>query len=163
MDLELVSEYPVTARKLFDLLCTPAFQEALALRFGALEVTAREVAKEGSLLRMKIDQVDPGRDMRGRVDQRKQERFVVECEWDLDRLESRWKRTYPDHGQKVQIEGRLSAEVLGREACRLVESFSVNIKIPLVGKSIEKKICETLQEIQPRRVDFIMKRLGVSE
>ena len=163
MDFTLVSEYPVTARKLFDLLCKPAFQEALALRFGALHVTAEEVSKEGSLLRMKIDQMDPGRDMLGRVCEGKRERFLAEYEWDLDRLESRWKRTYPDHGKKVQIEGRLSAEVMGREACRLTESFSVNIKTPLVGKSIEKKICETLQEIQPRRVDFTMKRLGISE
>ena len=160
MEFTLVSEYPVTARKLFGLLCTPAFQEALALRFGALEVTAEQVTKDGSLLRMRIDQVDTGQDLMGRTDESKRERFVTEYEWDLDR---HWKRTYPDHGSKVQIEGRLSAEVLGREACRLVESFSVNIKFSLVGKSIEKKISETLQEIQPRRVDFIMKQLGISE
>ena len=128
MDFELVSEYPVTARKLFDLLRTPAFQEALALRFGALEVTVGEVVRNRDILRMKVDQVDPGQVRDG-----KRERFVAEFEWDLDRLESRWKRIYPDYGKKVQIEGRLSAEILGREACRLVESFSVTIKTPLSG------------------------------
>lgn len=163
MEFELVSEYPVTARKLFDLLRAPAFQEALALRFGALEVSAGEAFGEGDLLRMKMEQVDPGRDMRGRVDRGKRERFVVEFEWDLDRMESAWRRFYPQHGSKMRIEGRLAVEVLGREACRLVERFTVDIRTPLVGKAVEKKIIETMQEIQPRRVDFIMKRLGISE
>ena len=158
MDFELVSEYPVTARKLFSLLRTPAFQEALALRFGALEVTVGEVVRNRDILRMRIDQVDPGR-----VHDGKRERFVAEYEWNLDRLENRWKRVYPDYGKKVEIEGRLSAMILGKEACRLVESFSVTIKTPLVGKCAEKNIYENLQEIQPQRVDFIMKRLGITE
>jgi hypothetical protein len=163
MDFELVSEYPVTARTLFDLLRSPAFQEALAFHFGAHSVSAWDEGRKGDVLYMRIEQEDPGRDLMGRLSKSKTESSVVIHEWNLATLESHWTQHLLNHGRKVHIEGHLRVEPKGEEACRLVERGIIEINVPLLGRTLEKRIQSKIFEIQPRRVDFIMRRLGLSE
>ena len=162
-EFKLVSEYPVRARLLFDLVRKPAFQEAMALRFGALEVTASEFARKGDILQMKIERTDPVRDFVGRLTSGKTERSVIIHDWNLDRLESHWTRHFLDRGRTVSAEGSVRVDVLGREACRLVEDGIITIKIPLLGRMLEQRVIDKLTEMQPMRVDFIMKQLGCKE
>ncbi len=159
---ELVSEYSTTALKLFNLLRTPAFQEALAFRFGALEVKAVEIEKKSSLTRMKIERLDPGWSVMGGLVKGKPVRAVVIHDWNTATMQNEWNRYFLDQGKKMTIEGKITVEPMGAEACRMIESGLIEIKTPLLGKGLEKKLYSKLQEVQPRRVDFIMQRLGLS-
>lgn len=163
MEFKLQSEYPVPARRLFDMVRAPAFQEAMAFRFGALEVSVTEVEQRGSRIQMKIERTDPGRDLTGRISSSKTERSVVIHDWDLDRMESIWSRHLLDRGKMVALDGNVCIEVLGREASRLVETGTIAIKIPLIGRKLEQKVIDQLEEAHPRRVDFIMQQLGCEE
>jgi len=162
-EFQLVSEYPVRARRLFDTVRKPAFQEALALRFGALEVNAFIVATHDDQVHMRIERVDPRRDLAGGLSAEKTERSIIEHRWDLDRMESRWTRELPDRGRLVSAEGSVRIEVLGRRACRMLEEGTVHIRIPLIGKKLEQRVVDELTEVQPSKVDFIMRQLGCSE
>ncbi|MBN2497490.1 MAG: DUF2505 family protein [Deltaproteobacteria bacterium] len=160
-EFELVSEFPVPARRLFDLVRTPAFQEAMAFRFGASEVSVTEMEHKGDKVQMRIERADPKLDLTGKPSAGKLERSVILHDWDLPRMSSRWSRHYLDRGQMVTVEGTIRIEPKGDEACRLVEKGIVDIKIPLLGRSLEKRVIAKLEEHQPERVDFIMRNLGV--
>jgi len=161
LEYELISEYPVPARRLFELLCSPAFQEAMALRFGATEASAEETERCGDLLRMRIELREPGLDRVGRPGRGKPEGCVILHDWDLSALESHWSRHLLRHGKNLVLEGGLRVEPMGEEACRLVEHGLVESHVPLLGRSVERHIHDHIQQTQPHRVDFIMRRLGL--
>ncbi len=160
-EFQLVSEFPVRARTLFDTIRKPAFQEALALRFGALEVNAAVLSTRDEVVHMRIERVDPKRELSGAPSRTKTEVSIIEHHWDLDRMESRWTRELPERGRLVSAEGSVRIEVLGREACRMLEDGTIRIRIPLLGKKLEQRVSEHLSEEQPSKVDFIMRQLGV--
>lgn len=160
-EFEFSSEFPVTPAKLFALLGSPAFQEALALRFGALEASAEEVGRNGDVVKMKIELLDRGFGLMGAVLKGKPLRAAVLYDWDFSDLTGCWNRYFIDHGRNIQIEGRLRVEPMGDEACRMSESGRLEVKLPLVGRGIEKKLALKLEQVHPRRVDFILRRLGI--
>lgn len=162
-DFELISEYHVPAKRLFDLVSAPAFQEAIAFRFGAFEASVTALEKKGDMIHMKIERADPGRDFAGGLVRGKEERSIIIHDWNRKSLTSRWSRHYLNRGQLVTVEGTVCVEAKGEEACRLVERGIVDIKVPLLGRKLERKIIEALKEMQPKRVDFIMSQLGLHE
>ena len=160
-EFQLISDYPVRARTLFDLVRKPAFQEAMALRFGALEVHAEVLSTSAERAHMRIERTEPKRDMSGKPHATKTERSIIEHHWNLDRMESRWTRELPDRGKLVSVAGTVRIEVLGREACKMVEDGVIKIRIPTLGKKLEQRVVDELKEMHPARVEFIKKQLGV--
>ena len=161
-EFEFSSEFPVTPAKLFALLGSPAFQEAMALRFGALEASAEEIGRRGDVVKMKIDLLDRGFGLMGAVIAGKPLRAAIVYDWDFGDFSGCWNRYFIDHGRNIQIEGRLRVEPMGDEACRMTESGRLEVKLPLVGRGMEKKLAARLVQVHPRRVDFIMRRLGIT-
>ena len=162
-NFRLVSEYPVGARRLFDMVRKPAFQEAMALRFGAIEANATIVERSGNIEQMRIERSDPRRDLLGAFMPSRTESSVVLHDWNLDRLESRWSRHLLDRGKTVSVDGTVQVEVMGKDACRLVEAGQVTIRIPIIGRKLENKVIAELKKMLPARVDFIMRQLGCHE
>jgi len=160
-EFEFTSEYAVQAESLFGLLRKPAFQEALALSFGALEVTAGDPEEKGGVLKMKIERLDPGWNVIGAGLKGKPRRAVIIHDWHLAEMHSEWSQYYLDQGKNVFIEGETRVEPKGEEACRMIESGSFEFRLPVVGRNTEKKLRARLDEVHPRRVDFIMQRLGL--
>ncbi|HUU02464.1 MAG TPA: DUF2505 family protein [Myxococcota bacterium] len=160
-EFEFISEFPVPPVKLFILLMTPAFQEAMALRFGALEVSANEIGRTAEVVKMKIELLDSGWGLMGAVIKGKPLRATMLYDWNMSDMTGNWNRYFIDHGRNVEIEGLIRVEAMGDEACRMTESGRVEIKLPLVGKGIEKKLAKKLEDIQPKRVDFILNRLEI--
>jgi len=72
-----------------------------------------------------------------------------------------WNRYFIDHGRNVEIDGLIRVDAMGDEACRMTESGRLEIKLPLIGRGIEKKLAAKLEDVQPKRIDFILKRLGI--
>jgi hypothetical protein len=160
-EFEFSSEFPVPPAKLFTLLKTPAFQEAMALRFGALEASANEIGRPAGVVKMKVELLDSGWGLMGAVIKGKPLRATVLYDWSINDMTGVWNRYFIDHGRNVEIEGLIRVEAMGDEACRMTESGRVEIKLPLVGKGIEKKLAARLEDVQPKRVDFILNRLGI--
>jgi len=157
----LESEFPVPARRLFELLRSPACQEALALTRGATEVTAELLSRKGPLQPLKLELGIPGWDLLGRA--RAGERVVEHQDWDTDGLACRWVRHFLDRGQAVSWQGEVELHVLGPEACRLVETGRLEIRLPLVGRRVERALCQELEARQGRVVALLMRQLGVQE
>ncbi len=158
--LQLLSEYPVRARRLFDLIRKPAFQEALALRSGAIEVHAQELKRSGDYMKIIIERTDPRLDKHGHPKEGKTSISQVIQRWDLDRMDHRWEMKSQEGLGRLEAEGTVRIDVMGRDACRMSEEIFVTVKIPLFGKRIEQQIIERISEEHPTRVDFIMAQLG---
>ncbi|HOX43319.1 MAG TPA: hypothetical protein PK668_06965 [Myxococcota bacterium] len=157
----LESEYPVPARRLFDLLRSPACQEALALVRGAQEVSAQALEQRGAVRPLELELSLPGWDVLGRP--RGAERVVEHQDWDADGLAGRWVRHFRERGQAVVWEGEWQLHVLGPEACRLVEVGQIEIRTPLVGRKVERAALAELQARHPRVVDLLLRQLGALE
>ncbi len=160
-EFEFSSEFPVPPVKLFSLLRTPAFQEAMALRFGALEASANEIGRTADVVKMKIELLDPGWGLMGAVINGKPLRATVLYDWNMSDMTGNWNRYFIDHGRNVEIDGLIRVDAMGDEACRMTESGRLEIKLPLIGRGIEKKLAAKLEDVQPKRIDFILKRLGI--
>jgi hypothetical protein len=154
----LESEYPVRARRLFDLLRSPACQEAVALVRGAQEVSSQTLERKGAILPLKLELSLPSWDLLGRA--RGLEPVVEHQDWDADALACRWERHFLERGQAVAWEGEWQLHVLGPEACRLVEDGRIDIRVPLVGHKVERAALEDLQARHPRVVDLLLRQLG---
>jgi hypothetical protein len=162
-ELQLKSEYPVRARQVFDLLRKPAFQEALALRCGALEVQARIVHRQGDLRQIRIERSDPLGELAILPGIAKEVRSVVLQDWDLDRMECRWSRHLLDNGKNTTLEGNLRLEVLGRDTCRLLETTSITVKVPLFGRKLEQRWIERHKTDHAAQVGLMRQQLGTPE
>ena len=75
-------------------------------------------------------------------------------------MESRWTREFLDRGRMVSAEGTVHIEVLGKETCRRVEEGEISIRIPLLGRKLERKVIAHLEETHPEKTAFIKRQLG---
>ncbi len=152
----LVSEYPVRARRLFDLIRKPAFQEAQALALGTVEVQASIASRNGHLVRMRIERAD-----RLRPHSDKTIRSVVHYDWDVDRMEGRWSQHHLDRQRQTEAEGLLRVEVRGRDACQLIDEGHIQVRVPLLGRKLEQRALARLESLLPRQREFIGRQLGL--
>lgn len=152
----LVSEYPVRARRLFDLIRKPAFQEAQALALGAVEVQASIVSRNGHLVRMQIERAD-----RLRPDTDKTVRAVIHYDWDVDRMEGHWTQHHLDRQRRIEAEGLLRVEVRGRGACQLIDEGHIQARVPLLGRKLEQRALARLEASLPRQRELIERQLGL--
>ncbi len=153
------SEFQSSATKLFELISTPAFHEALAFRFGALEVSATETDHSDRRVKLQIEQLDSERGIVGQAMGGKQIRMVLLYDFLPPALKGTWSCHLLDHGQHVTFEGRLAVESLTSSSCRLIENGRIEFKIPLFGKNIEKKLLARQTEFLDQRSVFIRRSL----
>jgi hypothetical protein len=159
--VELISEYPVPARRVFELIRSPAFQEAVALRGGAQEVVASEVRRREDLLQVRIEESRRPAEEAACSPREPAGRSVTLHDFDCSGLSSRWTRHQMDQGQAASIEGELVVEPRGEEACRVVERAQVEIKHPVLGRALERRLVSELQALFTARADLLVQQLGI--
>lgn len=135
-----------TSTHTFELDCSP--DKAVEILSGEAFEVAQQSAQEGTksceykLISSNDEQIvyellaiEYAKGVKG-VDKSKTESSVTHVTWDLTARKSSW--TYEGaQGKRVKVWGGTRVVPRG-EGCRVTTEFSVDIKIPLIGRQIEK-------------------------
>ena len=81
-------------------------------------------------------------------------RATLEAIWDLPSRTCTWSRADHTFGDRVKATGRTEVVADGDRACKVVESGSIDIKVPVIGKKIGKKVVAAMQEMAPKKARF---------
>ena len=68
------------------------------------------------------------------------------------------------HGQEKRSDSRGSVEIveLGSERCKLITEGHIDIRIPLLGRTIEKKVVKAIEAERQNERAFYLAELGVA-
>ncbi len=106
-----------------------------AVHLGQLRATPVEVERSGDKLHLRIDQVGPNRIPGGRP---KEVPSELHYEWDLADFSCRWWRVSP-HERGVDARGGHALFPTADGGTRYRMEWSLNIKVPMLGRMLEKK------------------------
>lgn len=138
--------YDVPSETLLKAVTAPEYQVAREKSHGALEAVVKEITRTDARLVYEVRVTNYARGMTG-IDRSKTEDSVATYTWDLKAMRGDW--TYSTvHGERVKIWGCLMIKPKGAGA-ELSSEFNVKVKIPLMGKRIEKMIAKGVNEGQP--------------
>ncbi|MCB9706796.1 MAG: DUF2505 family protein [Myxococcales bacterium] len=132
--------FPVPVDALFEAHCDPAFQEAKALALGATTAKARRRDEGGSVV-VEIDSSQPARWGGGEANA-----GTMTYRLDPAGLRGTWKRTQKGYEDRSRAEGTIVFRALGDGQSEVEVQGEIEIKIPLMGKMIEKKIVAAIDE-----------------
>ncbi len=108
---------------------------AEAVHLGQLRAATVELERAGDKLHLKVDQVGPNRIPGARP---KEVPSELHYEWDLSKPACRWWRVSP-HEKGVDARGGHSLFPTAGGGTRYRMEWSLNIKVPVVGRMLEKK------------------------
>lgn len=130
-----------------------AEQEALSKRFGASAVQCKRVEDTERSVRIELTSEDPARKGGGT------HRSTLHMAWDPTSHVCRWRREDHTHGDRVRTGGtmRLIDQLDG--SCSVEEEGEIEIKLPILGKKIARKIAAALQKRQPEKCRWWEARL----
>ena len=148
---------PAPVDALYAAFTDPAFLEARARALGALRAAASR-RDEGAVLVLVLDTEDPPNPG--------QDKNVGTMTWRLDPATRRgtWQRVQHGFEKRSRAEGTIAMVAAGDGAAELVTAGEIEIKIPLMGKMIERKIVEAIDKQRGREeqvtADLLRQRLG---
>ena len=133
-----------TAEKLFAIITTEEFENAKNIKAnGSLESVVGNVVKSDTSLEYISTTTDYERGITG-VNKKKTEKSKYTYKWDLKAMSATWTMEHP-MGKKVNITGTVKVLPKGDKS-ELQNTLNVEIKIPLVGKKVEKMIVKEIDE-----------------
>ena len=133
-----------------DQMRNPALIEASEKSRGALEVNVRELFSDDARHEYAIDVTNYARGIKGE-NRSKQERSTTTVKWDLRSNTRRWswKGEHP-----IELTGEDIVSGSGDNAT-LRMSAQINVKIPVVGRVVAKKLKDGFQENWPNYVKLV--------
>lgn len=134
---EKTFRFEVSPDKLLEVLIDEEYQVARQKSQGALEVNVKEVSRTDDRFVFEVHAKEYVRGVTG-VDKSKTEINVTTYDWDLKAKRGSWKHS-TSHGDRVKVWGNVQIQPDG-ENSKLVNDFNVEIKIPLMGGQVEKKV-----------------------
>jgi hypothetical protein len=110
--------------------------------------SVREVSREGTRLVQELVSQDYARTKTGGLDQSRIEPSVTRYVWDLEsrRCVWHWSGQQPD---RVRLSGTIDIRPLGT-ASELCARFEMEVKIPIVGRMIERIMAAEIEGDLPR-------------
>lgn len=138
--------YAVPANVLFDIVTDPEFLAARHERQGAVEARVKELARQETRLIQEVETDEYARTIKGE-DKRRIEIAFTRYEWDLRDRRGAWEYS-GSRGKRLRIAGRI-AVAPEAEASRLVSDFEVEVRAPLIGRLIEKRILAEIEASLP--------------
>jgi len=81
-------------------------------------------------------------------------------EWDIKKRFCTWKRTADGVGGKSKVSGTTEIIADGDNACTFIDVINVEIKMPVIGKKIEKGVLKHIDDGRKEKMDFLTKNLG---
>ncbi len=106
-----------------------------AVHQGQLSSTPVEVERSESSLHLRLDQIGPNRIPGARLKEIPNE---LHYQWDLDQPGCRWWRVSP-HEKGLDIKGRHQLFATPQGGTRYRMEWELNVKVPVVGRVLEKK------------------------
>lgn len=142
------------ADAVLQLMITPAEQEAISAEYGA--TTSRCTRTDISDRRVKIEmyEEEPNRKQGGVL------RSTIHMEFDLVARTCAWHREDHEYGKIVRTEGKMTLVPRGDGACTMREQGEIDIKIPILGKKMAKKIAAALERKHPSKCRWWTARAG---
>ena len=128
----------ISAALLFDAMTDPEMQQRHALAFKATKAKAtRREEKQALLLELELEV--PARSGGG-ID-----RSTVSFTWDPAQYTATFSRRDHQHGDRVKVTGEIRIEATADHACVVHERCDVDIAIPLIGKTMARKIAAAME------------------
>jgi len=150
---EKTTVFDLTADKLLETLTNPEFQAAQRMNDSAVvDARYQEVARKGDHLIFEVRATEYERGLTG-LNKKKTLESVTRNDWDLQQKTSTWVYSSPATG-KVSIDGYSRIEPEGDKS-KLVAGFTIDVRIPLVGKKVEQAISSGMIEGRAKYDDTI--------
>lgn len=127
-------------------IITPEFQQANFLGQGNKSAELREISRDGDKLVLEATVEEYKKGVKG-IDKTRTETSWTTYKWDLGRRFCEW--TYRSPHKKVRSWGTIRVDPDG-ENTRLSEDFNIEIKIPIVGRGIEKIVISETEKYWPK-------------
>lgn len=84
----------------------------------------------------------------------------IDFTWDLKTRKCPWVRTAEGMGAKSNVSGYSEIIPDGDDACYFVDVINIEVKIPVIGKKMEKMVVKHMQSERTKKMDFLIKNLG---
>lgn len=153
-EIDLLFEQPVD--ELLRLFSHPRFLEEEALMQGQTRAACVVVERTARCLVLRVDQAGPNRIPGGRP---KEVPSSLHYTWDLEQPSCRWHRDSP-HERGVRAAGAHSLHATPAGGTRYHMAWELEIKLPLVGKVLERQAEPAILEGARRREAFAKRWLA---
>jgi len=143
-----------TAEALMRKMMECAEQESLSRRFGATAVQCTQVEDSAQAVRIDLYAEEPARKGGGT------HRSTLHMAWDPTSHVCRWWRQDHTHGDRVRTEGTMRLVDRAAGICAVEEEGEIEIKLPILGKKIARKLAAALERRQPEKCRWWSERLS---
>lgn len=140
---ENVMRVDVEPDVLVEILNSEEYHVARERSKGALEVRFESRDRSEDRHIFEVHTVVHAKGLTG-VDRSKTENQKLRYVWDLMARKGSWTFTSA-HGERVKVWGNVQVEQDG-QGSRLVNDFNIDVRIPLVGGQIEKKVMSEVEK-----------------
>ena len=131
-----------------------AEQEALSRQFGAAMVQCKRLEETERSVCIELYAEEPARKGAGT------HRSTIHMAWDPATHVCRWRREDHTHGDRVRTEGIMRLVDQPGGCCAVDEEGEIEIKLPILGNKIAKKVAAALQKRQPEKCRWWESRLS---
>lgn len=142
--------FDVPARALFELYGETRFQEEKALAMGALSARATRSELPSGTVQMVLEMTRPRHGGGGG-----EEQAVMTMDLDPQTFGSQWKQVVKGQESRARVEGTSSVQALDEHRCELRVDGTIEIKVPLLGRMIERKIVDAIERDAHKETSFI--------
>ena len=132
-----------SADKLFEVISSIKFEEEKNIKVnGSLKCNVKELSKDDSKMEIESVTTDYERGITG-INKNKTEESTYRYVWNLKDKSCTWTMSHP-MGKKVNISGTM--KVSGSDDNSVLHNtLSIEIKVPLLGKKIEKMVLKEIE------------------
>lgn len=149
-ELHKKTRFNASAEHVLKVVTNPEFLVAKEKAMDSLEASYKELTSDGTTLKYELHTVEYARGMTG-IDRSKTEKNVQVVTWNLPNRSCVWSyRSDSIFADRFTVSGDQKVVPAGDGACDLVSTFKVDIRVPLVGKKIEKMVLEEVDKAWPR-------------
>lgn len=147
-EFKSVTILPAGCEQVFSMLTDPHAIEALEKELGAHVARCERKEPPGAGVVFSVYTEKPGH---GGDD--KLARSTRTTTWEADKMRGRW--VHLQHGQekRARVEGTVRLQPQD-EGCRLTIEGEIQIRVPIVGKFIEKKVVESFEQQREKERRF---------
>lgn len=117
------------------------------------KVESYSAHKDGDRLHTVVTTAEPA--MQGATTHRS----TLEATWDLPARTCTWSRRDHTFGDRVRAEGRTVVEPRPDGTCTVVETGEIDVRVPVIGKKIMRKVVDGMKEAAPRKAAFWEQKL----
>lgn len=137
---------PASCDRVFELLTSPEALRACGVHLGAKIVRAQR-REEGEGVIVEVYNEKQGQTGHG------EDKSTRTTTWNVDRRRGSWVHVQHGMEKRARAEGTVRLQEQD-EGCRYTVEGEIQIKVPIVGKMIEKKVVEALEKEAEREEGY---------